>query len=81
MRQSIVLCLTFCVIVAVFAGCARPLLDNGPSRHYLYNLCIVVWTRIPLQFSGAFTRFFPENFGLTLGGRNLACNKSPLSNF
>ena len=50
----------------VFAGCCRSLLGDGPSRRYLCNLYIGAWTLTPWCFSGALTRFFPENFDLTL---------------
>ena len=53
------------LIFLVFAGCCAPLLGVGHSRRYVLNLCIGAWTRTPLRFSGAFTRFFPENVGLT----------------
>lgn len=63
----------FTLVSSVFAGCYVPLLEVGPSRRYLLNLCIGAWTHTPLRFSGAFTRFFPENIGLTLGQRGSAC--------
>ena len=31
----------------VFAGCCQPLLEDGPSRRYLHNLCKGAWTRTP----------------------------------
>ncbi len=49
----------------VFAGCRKPLLGDGPSRHYLCNPCIGAWTPTPQCPSGALARFFPENNGLT----------------
>ena len=51
----------------VFAGCCQPLLGQGPSRHYLCNPCVGAWTPTPRCPSGAQTRFFPENIGLTSG--------------
>jgi hypothetical protein len=51
----------------VFAGCCKPLLGTGPSRHYLCNPCVGAWTPTPRCPSGAQSRFFPENIGLTLG--------------
>lgn len=50
----------------VFAGCYEPLLTNGPSRRYLRHPCAGAWTPTPSRFSGAFTRFFPKNIGLTI---------------
>ena len=49
----------------VFAGCCRPLLVTGPSRHYLCNPCVGAWTHTPPCSSGAYTHFFPEDSGLT----------------
>ena len=57
---------------SVFAGCCVSLLGVGRSRCYLLNLCIGAWTHTSPRFSGAFTRFFPENIGLTLSLRGLA---------
>ncbi len=31
----------------VFAGCCQPLLEDGPSRRYLHNLCKGAWTHTP----------------------------------
>ena len=31
----------------VFAGCRQPLLEDGPSRRYLHNLCEGAWTHTP----------------------------------
>ena len=31
----------------VFAGCCQSLLDDGPSRRYLHNLCKGAWTLTP----------------------------------
>jgi hypothetical protein len=65
----------------VFAGCCRPLLGGGPSRRYLCNPYMVAWTLTPRRFSGAFTRFFPENIGLTLDLRRSARRILPHCNF
>jgi len=35
------------LIRKVFAGCCQPLLEVGPSRRYLHNLCKGAWTRTP----------------------------------
>ena len=56
----------------VFAGCCQSLLENGPSRHYLRNLCMVAWTRTPQCSAGALARFFPADNGLALEGRGSA---------
>lgn len=42
-----------------------PLLGVGLSRRYLLNLSMGAWTHTPPRFSGAFSRFFPDNIGLT----------------
>ena len=49
----------------VFAGCRKPLLGDGPSRHYLCNPCVGAWTPTPQCPSSALARFFPEGNGLT----------------
>lgn len=56
----------------VCAGCCVPLLGGGPSRCFLLNLCGGAWTHTPPRFCGAPTRFFPQNFGLTLRARGSA---------
>ena len=43
-----------------------PCWQRGGSRRYLHNPCIGAWTRTPPRSPGAFTRFFPEDIGLTL---------------
>ncbi len=53
------------LIKKVFAGCCLPLLEVGPSRHYLCNPCVGDWTHTPPCSSGALTRFFPKDIGLT----------------
>jgi len=53
------------LIRVVFAGCCQPLLRTGPSRHYLCNPCEGDWTHTPPCSSGAYTHFFPKDFGLT----------------
>ena len=35
------------LIRKVFAGCCQPLLEDGPSRRYLHNLCKGAWTHTP----------------------------------
>jgi hypothetical protein len=67
----------------VFAGCCQPLLEDGPSRRYLHNLCKGAWTLTPPR-SLAFVRF--GHLGSTyqglrprprvneLGTRNDPCN-------
>ena len=50
----------------------QPLLDDGPSRRYLYNPYMSAWTLTPQCFLGALTRFFPKNIGLTLDLRRSA---------
>jgi len=59
--------LSLSLLPRVFAGCCKPLLGTGPSRHYLCNPCVGAWTPTPRCPSGAQSRFFPENIGLTLG--------------
>ena len=53
------------LIQQVFAGCCQSLLGVGLSRRYLCNPCIGAWTLTPGCLSGAFVRFFPENYSLT----------------
>ncbi len=65
----------------VFAGCCQPLLDDGPSRRYLYNPYMSAWTLTPQSLLGAFARFFPRSDGLTLDLRRSAHLNSPYSNF
>ena len=43
----------------------KPLLGDGPSRHYLCNPCIGAWTPTPQCSPGALARFFPGDNGLT----------------
>ena len=63
MRQTKTLLLIF--IRQVFAGCCQSLLGVDLSRRYLCNPCIGAWTLTPGCLSGAFVRFFPENYSLT----------------
>jgi hypothetical protein len=39
--------LRFPLLRQVFAGCCQPLLEDGPSRRYLRNLCRGAWTHTP----------------------------------
>ena len=48
----------------VFAGCCRPLLEDGPSRHYSCTPCVGAWTHTPPPPSGALAHFFPVGIGL-----------------
>ena len=50
---------------SVFAGCCEPLLQTGPSRHYLCNPCPGAWTPTRRRSPGALARFFPGDVGLT----------------
>ncbi len=59
-------------IQLVFAGCCQPLLGDGPSRRYLCNPCMGAWTPTPGCLSGAFVRFFPESYSLTIVLRSSA---------
>lgn len=52
------------VVREVFAGCRQPLLEDGPSRHYLCNPCVGAWTHTPPSPPGALTQFFPGSSGL-----------------
>ncbi len=49
----------------VFAGCHKPLLEDGPSRHYPCNPSVGAWTPTPQCSPGALARFFPGDNGLT----------------
>ena len=48
----------------VFAGCYPPLLEVGPSRRYLCESFSTCLDPYPGCSCGAFTRFFPQNYGL-----------------
>ena len=65
------------LITNVFAGCCPPLLEVGHSRHYLCNPCAGDWTPTPPCSSGALTRFFPKDIGLTLRETRLAHESTP----
>jgi len=56
----------------VFAGCRRPLLDDGPSRRYHCDPCMGAWVPTPPLLSGALVRFFPLSIGLSLSVRRSA---------
>ena len=62
----------------VFAGCCESPLGDGLSRRYLRFPCIGAWTLTPSHLSGALTRFFPENIGLTLRSRSSAYENIPI---
>ena len=65
----------------IFAACRHSLLRVGPSRRYLcesFSGCLDLY---PGGSSGAFTRFFPEDFGLYHPGSGSALNKSQYCNF
>ena len=48
MRQTKFLLTDFVFLIRkVFAGCCQPLLEDGPSRRYLHNLCQGAWTHTP----------------------------------
>jgi hypothetical protein len=73
MRQSTTLPQTSVpLLLRVFAGCCKPLLDDESSRHYLRTPCMVAWTLTPWCPSSALTRFFPEGIGLTLVAKGSA---------
>ena len=82
MRQTIILRPTSVSLFRqVLAGCCEPLLEDGPSRRYLYDPCIGAWVHTPPRFSGAFVRFFPDHIGLIFGLRNSARENCPASSF
>jgi hypothetical protein len=60
---------------------ASPLLEDGPSRRYLYDPCIGAWIPTPSRLSGALVRFFPDHIGLILRVRNSAREKYPANSF
>ena len=62
----------------VFAGCCEPLLEDGPSRHYLCNPYVGAWTRTPQCSPGALARFFPGDNGLTSDVTGLAHQTTPI---
>ena len=52
MRQTIILRpISVSLIRSVLAGCGQPLLEDGPSRRYLHNLCKGAWTHAPPRSS------------------------------
>ncbi len=57
-------CLIVTLVHKVFAGCCQPLLDSGPSRRYLCESFSTCLDPYPGCSCGAFTRFFPQNYGL-----------------
>ena len=57
-------CLSFTLEHKVFAGCGQPLLGVGPSRRYLRESFSACLDPYPGCSYGAFTRFFPQDFGL-----------------
>jgi len=69
----------------VFAGCSQPLLEDGPSRRYLHNLCQGAWTLAPPRscrpirltpiLSGQTQR--PKDVGLALVLRGSARERFP----
>jgi hypothetical protein len=69
----------------VFAGCCKPLLGDGPSRHYLCNPCAGAWTLAPQRPSSAFARLFLNDNGLAsdVGGSErqiCPCNATSTEN-
>ena len=62
---------------SVFAGGCEPLLQTGPSRHYLCNPCPGAWTPTRQRSPGARTRFFPADIGLTSHGTRSARQTFP----
>ena len=52
------------LVPKVFAGCDESLLEVGPSRRYLCESFSTCLDPYPGCLCGAFTRFFPQNFGL-----------------
>ena len=52
------------LVPRVFAGCGESLLEVGPSRRYLCETFSACLDPCPGCLCGAFTRFFPQNYGL-----------------
>ena len=65
------------LVPPVLAGCGQPLLGGGLSRRYLCHPWGGAWTLTPPRSSGASTRYFPEDIGLTLESRGSARRKIP----
>ncbi len=66
------------LIKKVFAGCCLPLLEVGPSRHYLCNPCVGDWTHTPPCTLGCSYPFLPQGHrphvtGNTFGAREYPC--------
>ena len=56
----------------VFAGCCEPLLEDGPSRHYLRESFPRCLDPYPSGSPSAYTRFFPGDIGLRPVGTSSA---------
>ena len=69
------------LVGGVCAGCRESLLDHGPSRHYLCNLCGGAWTHTPPCPSGAHAHFFPGGSGLTSRETRSAHGRIPARRF
>ncbi len=76
----------------VFAGCCQPLLEDGPSRCYLHNLCKGAWTLTPPRscrsrsFGRPYRTLRPMDSGLAargheLGTRIYPCNATSTGSF
>jgi hypothetical protein len=65
----------------VFAGCCRPLLGDGPSRHYPCTPCVGAWTHTPPPPTGALAHFFPVGIGLCARKTRLADGLPPVMQF
>ena len=78
MRQTVnLLSASVSLVLQVLAGCCKPLLEDGPSRRYLCDLCMGAWVRTPPRSSVAFVRYFPLDIGLSLGSRRSARENNP----
>jgi len=79
--------LRFSLLRQVFAGCGQPLLEDGPSRRYLHNLCKGAWTHtpprscrsvrldaLPLRLGASAAGHRPRPRSEELGTRNDPCN-------
>ena len=61
----------------VFAGCCKPLLGVGPSRHYLRNPCMVAWAPYPVASLRCICPFLPGEHRPHLSGQRFGSLNSP----
>ena len=78
---SLLYALWFSLGQRVFAGCCQSLLGEGLSRRYLCESFPACLDPYPGCSCGAFTRFFPQDFGLPCVMTRSALSNTPYSDF